>query len=112
STFGEYDESGSWRVGIDCDTAASDYPWRWRLGADEALITETDPNTGIAYTYLPAGARATVWGAVRMSQIEVRNPQNCWAGLIHEDVGVSELNAHVGPRQIELLDPTGQFTPN
>ena len=112
STFGEYDESGSWRVGLDCDTAASDYPWRWRLGADEALVTETDPNTGIVYTYLPAGARATVWGAVRMSQIEVRNPQNCWAGLIHEDVGVSELNAHVGPRQIELLDPTGQFTPN
>lgn len=112
STLGEFDESGSWRVGIDCDTAASDYPWRWRLGADEALITETDPNTGTAYTYLPAGARATVWGAVRMSEIEVRNPQNCWAGLIHEDVEVSELNAYVGPRRVELLDPTGQFTPN
>jgi PKD repeat protein len=112
STFGEFDESGSWRVGIDCDTAASDYPWRWRLGDDEALVTEIDPNTGTTYTYLPAGARATVWGAVRMSQIEVRNPQNCWAGLIHEDVGVSELNAYVGPRQVELLDPTGQFTPN
>ena len=112
STFGEFDEFGSWRVGIDCDTAASDYPWRWRLGDDDALITETDPNTGQSYTYLPAGARATVWGAVRMSQIEVRNPQNCWAGLIHEDVGVSELNAYVGPRRVELLDPTGQFTPN
>lgn len=112
ATFGEYDESGAWRVGVDCDTAASDYPWRWRLGADEALVTQTDPLSGNEYTYLPAGARATVWGAVRMSQIEVRNPQNCWAGLIHEDVGVSELNAHVGPRSIELLDPTGQFTPN
>jgi hypothetical protein len=112
ATFGEYDESGAWRVGIDCDTAASDYPWRWRLGTDEALITQVDPLTGNPYTYLPAGARATIWGAVRMSQIEVRNPQNCWAGLIHEDVGVSELNAHVGPRSVELLDPTGQFTPN
>lgn len=112
ATFGEYDESGAWRVGIDCDTAASDYPWRWRLGTDDALITRTDPLTGNAYTYLPAGARAIVWGAVRMSRIEVRNPQNCWAGLIHEDVGVSELNAHVGPRSIELLDPTGEFTPN
>lgn len=112
STFGEYDESGSWRVGLDCDTAGSVYPWRWRIGDDSALVTETDPNTGNTFTYLPPGARATVWGAVRMSQIEVRNPQNCWAGLIHEDVEVSSLNDYVGPRQVELLDPTGQFTPN
>ncbi|HYO87110.1 MAG TPA: hypothetical protein VER79_00595 [Candidatus Limnocylindrales bacterium] len=112
STLGEFDESGSWRVGIDCDTAGSVYPWRWRLGDKAALVTETDPNTGDDFYYLPAGARSTVWGAVRMSQIEVRNPQNCWAGLIHEDVAVSELNDYVGPRRVELLDPTGQFTPN
>lgn len=112
ATFGEYDESGAWRVGIDCDTAASDYPWRWRLGVDGALTAELDPNTGDVYAFLPAGARVTVWGAIRMSELEVRNPQNCWAGLIHEDVGISELNAHVGPRRVELLDLTGEFTPN
>lgn len=112
STFGEFDESGAWRVGIDCDTAGSVYPWRWRIGDDSALVSETDPNTGDTFTYLPPGARATVWGAVRMSEIEVRNPQNCWAGLIHEDVEVSQLNDYVGPRRVELLDPTGQFTPN
>jgi hypothetical protein len=57
------------------------------------------------YYYLPAGARAVVWGAVRLTQIEVRNPQNCWAGLIHEDVAISQLNDYVGPRRIFLTDP-------
>lgn len=109
STFGESDQSGAWRVGIDCDTAASDYPWRWRLGTDDELVQENDPlNEDITYYYLPPGARVVVWGAVRMSEIEARNPQNCWAGLIHEDVGLTDLNAHVGPRSILLVDPNGE----
>ncbi|MGV2434124.1 MAG UNVERIFIED_CONTAM: hypothetical protein LVT10_03810 [Anaerolineae bacterium] len=37
--------------------------------------------------------------------IAARNPQNCWAGLIHEDVAVSVRNARVGARSIELIDP-------
>jgi hypothetical protein len=112
ATFDEFDESGAWRVGIDCDTAMSDYPWRWRLGGDDDLVVITDPNDGETYYYLPAGARAVIWGAVRMTEIEARNPQNCWAGLIHEDVGISQLNGYVGPRRIELVDPSGENTPN
>jgi hypothetical protein len=105
ASFREYDESGAWRVGIDCDTAGGVYPWRWRVGSDADLRTETDPESGDVYYYLPAGARAVVWGAVRLTQIEVRNPQNCWAGLIHEDVAISQLNDYVGPRRIFLTDP-------
>jgi hypothetical protein len=112
ATFDEFDESGAWRVGIDCDTAMSDYPWRWRLGGDDDLATVVDPNDGEIYYYLPAGARAVIWGAIRMTEIEARNPQNCWAGLIHEDVGISQLNGYVGPRRVELVDPTGENTPN
>ena len=102
ATFGLYDESGAWRVGIDCTTAASDYPWRWALGNENNLITETDPVTGALYQYLPTGAPSVVWGAIRLTQIEARNPQNCWAGLIHEDVQV--VNQSVGPRTIELVE--------
>jgi hypothetical protein len=109
STFGEYDESGAWRVGIDCDTATRDYPWRWALDSPENLETSVDPNTGNTYYYLPAGARAVVWGAIHMTQIEARNPQNCWAGLIQEDVDV--YNTNVGPRRIELVDPRSDETP-
>lgn len=104
ATLGEFDQSGAWRVGIDCDTAASDYPWRWRLGTDEEILTVEDPDTGDTFYYLPAGARVVVWGAIRMTEVEARNPQNCWAGLIHEDVGISQLNASVGPRRIFLED--------
>jgi hypothetical protein len=107
STLGWFDESGAWRVGIDCLTAASDYPWRWALGDADTLETAVDPVTGAPYLYLPAGERAVVWGAVRMSEIEVRNPQNCWAGLIHEDVEVSIRNNNVGARQIELVEANG-----
>ena len=38
--------------------------------------------------------------------IPARNPQNCWAGLIHEDVEVSVFNNMVGTRSVELVDPT------
>jgi len=106
ATFGDYDESGAWRVGIDCDTAVSDYPWRWAIGDSNVLDTVYDPETDNTYYYLPAGERAIVWGAIRMTEvIDARNPQNCWAGLIHEDVGVSIRNSRVGARSIELVDP-------
>ncbi len=108
ATLGWFDESGAWRVGIDCDTATRDYPWRWAVGAPDMLDTVTDPETGQVYYYLPPGKQSVVWGAVRMTQlIEARNPQKCWAGLIHEDVEVSVRNSRVGARDIELVDPAG-----
>jgi hypothetical protein len=108
STLGEFDESGAWRVGIDCDTAGSVYPWRWRVGTDAELVEQVDPATGETFLYLPAHARVVVWGAVRMSEVEARNPQNCWAGLIHEDVAISQLNDYVGPRRIFLETDASQ----
>lgn len=102
STLGAYEQSGAWRVGIDCNTAISDFPWRWALGTLDDLTTVIDEETGETYYYLEPGQRAEVWGGVRLSEImEARNPQDCWAGLIHEDVGV--FQARVGARQIELI---------
>jgi hypothetical protein len=109
ATLGWYEEPGAWRVGIDCDTAAADYPWRWALGSAENLISEQDPATGHHYYYLPPGSQAVIWGGIRMTEIvENFNPQNCWAGLIHEQVEVSPRNARVGPREIELVDLSGE----
>jgi len=107
ASLGDYDQSGAWRVGIDCDTAVSDYPWRWRIGDDAMLDEVYDEETDNTYYYLAPGKRATVWGGIRMTElIDSRNPQNCWAGLIHEDVGIAVRNARVGARSIELVDPT------
>jgi hypothetical protein len=105
ATLGHFDESGAWRVGIDCQTAISDYPWRWAIGTPNNLIPLTDPITDEVNLYLSPGETSVVWGAIRMNEIEARNPQNCWAGLIHEDVNIAPVNNNVGPRSIELVVP-------
>jgi hypothetical protein len=102
--MGIYEQSGSWRVGIRCSTSTVDWPYRWAIGSPDSLTQVIDPQNGNTYYYLPAGARSEVWGAVRMtSLVKARNPQQCWAGLIHEDVEV--VNLRVGARDIELVDP-------
>ena len=104
ATLDAFDESGAWRVGIDCMTAETDYPWRWALGSDADLYTEFDETNGNSYSYLAPGRQVVVWGGIRFTDIEERNPQNCWAGLIHEDVEVSIRNRNVGSREIELVE--------
>jgi hypothetical protein len=100
--MGAYEESGAWRVGLNCDTALSDFPWRWALAPLDELNPVYDEASGETYYYLNPGQRAEVWGAVRLTElIEARNPQFCWAGLIHEDVEV--FQSRVGAREIELL---------
>lgn len=107
STLGWFEEPGAWRIGIDCTTATRDYPWRWSVGTPDSLVAIEDVVSGATYYYLPPGERAVVWGAIRMTTVEVYNPQQCWAGLIHERVGISQFNNVVGARDIELIDLTG-----
>ena len=106
SSLGAYEQSGAWRVGIKCDTALSDFPWRWAIASPENLDHVYDEKTGDTYYYLPPGARAEVWGAIRLTElITARNPQDCWAGLIHEDVGIPAFQSRVGAREVELIPP-------
>ena len=107
ATLGWFDESGAWRVGIQCATSMTSYPYRWAIGSADALTAVYDETTGNTYRYLPAGASTVVWGAIHLTEIEARNPQNCWAGLIHEDVAISLRNNHVGMRSILMVDPNG-----
>ena len=104
-TLGRFDESGAWRVGIQCETSLTSFPYRWAIAPDEDLTEVYDEASGNTYRYLPAKTQAVVWGAVRMIEAMARNPQNCWAGLIHEDVAISLRNNHVGMRSIMIADP-------
>ncbi len=106
STLGLPDEPGAWRVGLDCTSAMSDYPWRWALGSADTLDVVHDPENDNVYYYLPAGGRAVVWGAVRMTDADIRSPQDCWAGLIHESVAISDVNNVVGSRSVQLVAST------
>lgn len=109
TSMGAYRESGAWRVGINCETVLSDFPWRWALGPEDELTAVVDEVTGRTYYYLLPGQRAEVWGAVRMTRlIPALNPQECWAGLIHEDVAVTQ--PQVGRRPIQLIPPDGTLT--
>lgn len=100
---GIYEQSGSFRVGIMCSTSETNWPWRWSIGSPETLTKEVDSQNGNTYYYLPAGAQSEVWGAIHMKNlIKARNPQQCWAGLIHEDVAV--VNQRVGARDILLVE--------
>ena len=106
-SLGMFDESGAWRVGIQCETSMGSFPYRWAIAADEDLLAVEDEASGNTYKYLPPQTRAQVWGAIQFTEAKARNPQNCWAGLIHEDVAISLRNNHVGLRSILIADPAG-----
>jgi hypothetical protein len=103
SSSGFYDESGAWRVGIHCDTCLTDYPWRWAVGSQQDLTPIE--SSGQTHYYLMPGQRAVITGGVRLTNIiESRNPQQFWAGLIHEDVGITSNNNRVDPHWIEIVE--------
>lgn len=100
NTLDWFEESGAWRVGIDCDTCIRDYPWRWALGTPEMLTPITED--GKTHYYLMPGRRASITGGVRLTEIPERNPLYFWAGLIHEDVEISPVNNRVDPHFVTI----------
>jgi hypothetical protein len=98
NTLGWHTESGAWRVAIGYENEISNYPYRWAVGSQDELEKIGD------YWYLMPGQRAVITGSIRVvGPFGVRNPQPVWAGLIHEDVEISEFNNRVDPHEI-LVD--------
>lgn len=103
ASLGELDQDGAWRVGIQCETSEQSYPWRWAIGTPDRLEAREDPTNDNVYYYLLPGERSVVWGAIRMTNIvQTANPQQCWAGLIHE--GVNVFNNRIGVRDVLIAD--------
>lgn len=103
NTLGWFTGSGVWRVAVGYENELTNYPYRWALGDPESL-QEID-----GYLYLMPGQRTLITGGIRMvGPLGERNPQPMWAGLIHEDVEISEFNNRVDPKAIliDLPDPT------
>jgi len=104
ATLREYEQSGVFRVGIHCETSPTDHPWRWAVGGPDDLVEVVDGDN--RYFYLPAGARAVVTGGVRfVDVVEARNPQYCYASLIHEDVEISLVNYRVDAVSLYIQVP-------
>lgn len=101
ATLGAYEESGAFRVGVHCETSPTDHPWRWAVGGPDDLVTDSE-----GYLYLPAWGRAYVTGGIRfVDVVEARNPQYCYASLIHEDVEISMVNFRVHPVFLRIQVP-------
>lgn len=109
NALGYLEQDGTFRVGIECQTAATSFPWRWAVGDPDSLDVIYDAELDETLYYLPPDSFTEVWGAIRMTKIfEARNPQNCWAGLIHEGVQVDPFQSNVGRREIELVPRPAQ----
>lgn len=97
NTVGWPTESGVFRVGIGFENELTSYPYRWAVGNVEDL-----EKIGDSY-YLMPGERAVVTGSIRVvDEFGTRNPQPMWAGLIHEDVEISQFNNRVDPHAIQV----------
>ncbi|MCP4539606.1 MAG: hypothetical protein GY832_20920 [Chloroflexi bacterium] len=104
ATLEAYEQSGVFRVAIHCETSPTDHPWRWAIGGPDDL--ETRVIGGSEYQYLPAGERALITGGIRfVDVVEARNPQYCYASLIHEDVEISMVNFRVDPVFLRIQVP-------
>lgn len=100
ATLEEYIQSGVFRVGVHCENSPTDHPWRWAVGGPDDLYEED------GHFYLPAGGRAMVTGGIRfVEQMGARNPQYCYASLIHEDVEIAMVNYRVDPVYLRLQIP-------
>lgn len=102
NTLGWHTESGAWRVAIGYENEIANYPYRWAIGNTDDLEKIGD------HYYLMPGERAVVSGGIRVVDVfGERNPQPMWAGLIHEDVEISQFNNRVDPHSIlvDLPDP-------
>ncbi|NJK30938.1 MAG: hypothetical protein HC927_00240 [Deltaproteobacteria bacterium] len=63
SSLGYLEESGVWRVGIECETATTSYPWRWAVAPRAALTEVYNAELDATLYYLEPGARGEVWGS-------------------------------------------------
>ena len=93
NTVGAPSQTGVFRVGIHCENEPVVYPYRWALGDETVLEEDLEGRL-----YLPPYTRAVVSGGVRfVDVVDARNPQYCWAGLVHEGVGMVPGSTHVDP---------------
>ncbi len=107
NTLGWFTESGAWRVAIGYENELANYPYRWAVGA------ASDLEAIDGHLYLMPGARAVITGGIRITgALGERNPQPVWAGLIHEDVEISQFNNRVDPQAILVdLPDAGNMAP-
>jgi hypothetical protein len=98
-----HQQAGVWRFGINFDTSATDFPYRWAVGKPEELRREIID--GREQWFLDAGKRATVTGSIELVGPFPRDAIYAWGGLIHEYVGINAENNYVDQVLIHIGQP-------
>ncbi len=107
NTLGWHTESGAWRAAVGFENELTNYPYRWALGNPEDLELID------GRYYLMPGDRVVITGGIRAIDVfGDRNPQPIWAGLIHEDVEITEFNNRVDAQDllVDIPDPANRPT--
>ena len=96
-----YQQQGAWRFGINFDTTAVDFPFRWAIGRPQDL--EERVIDGQKQYYLMPGHRGQVSGCVLFDKVPPVGTQFWWGGLLHE--GVEVANDQVDRIQVVVGAP-------
>ncbi len=102
NTVGWGSESGAFRFAIGYEDETRNYAYRWSTGTRDELT-----QIGEHY-YLMPGQQVIISGGIRLTnKIGERLNQPIWAGLIHEDVAIAQLNDRVGRTGVNIEYPDG-----
>ena len=100
NTVGWGSESGAFRFAVGYEDEQRNYAYRWAAGSRDELTKIGD------HYYLMPGQQVIVTGGIRLThKLGERLHQPIWAGLIHEDVAISQLNDRVGRTGINIVYP-------
>jgi hypothetical protein len=98
-----HEQAGVWRFGIRFDTSTTDFPYRWAVGTRDELRCETID--GREQCFLDPGKRGTVTGSIELVGPFPREAIYAWGALIHEYVGIDEVNNYVDRVLIHIGEP-------
>ncbi len=105
NSLGWNTESGAFRFAIGYEDEIRNYGFRWATGSRDELTQIGD------HYYLMPDQQVVITGGMRIvNELGERNPQPMYAGLIHEDVEISQFNDRVDPKSV-IIDypPTEQI---
>ena len=95
------EDKGAFRIGLDFESTAGQYPFRWALGKPDVDLVQLEGGW-----YLPPGHTSIVTGCVQFIEMPKINPQYAWVGLIHEQSDPQLVNHRVAPHLMTVISDT------
>ncbi len=98
-------QAGTWRFGINYESAGLDFPFRWAIGRQEDL--ELRVIDGYEQWYLLPGKSGRVQGCIEFDVAPALNTNIWWGGLIHESVAT--VSNDIDRITVQVESPAGSI---